>query len=106
MSENQIVISNKKIADKKFCLSNKDIKDPSSVLSVSEILELNVEQRMYKDVNGFLIINTTYMDTKNFFKVECKSCGGKDIGPSSLVCRKCDGKNPIVRWNMRCHIID
>ena len=67
--ENQIVISNKKIADKKFSLSSKDVKDPNNILSVSEILDLNVVERMYKDVNGFLIINTAYMDTKNFFKV-------------------------------------
>ncbi len=38
-------------------------------MTVSEILDLNVTERQYKDVNGFLVINTMYMDTKNFFKV-------------------------------------
>ena len=106
VSENQLQISSNKTQDKKFSLVSKDIKDPDNILNVSEVLNLNVTGRLYKDVSGFLIINTTYMDTKNFFKVECTGCGGRDIGPSSQICRKCDAKNPIIRWNMRCHILD
>lgn len=62
--------------------------------------------RLYKDICGFLVVNTTYMDTKNFFKVECLNCGGKDVGIAPLACKKCDNKEPIVRWNMRCRLID
>ena len=67
---------------------------------------MKVTERSYADVNGFLIINTYFMDTKNFFNVECTGCVFRDISVDPFKCNKCKNPNPSVRWNIRCMIID
>jgi hypothetical protein len=74
-------------------------------MSVSEILKIDVTSKQYRDVNGFLILNN-FMDSKNFFKVECPSCYQNDISYDPAICKKCSNTSPNIRWNLRCCIMD
>lgn len=52
----------------------RELPDPSKLLTVSEAVEAPVKEMSYKAITGFLVISTMYMDTKNFFKMDCPSC--------------------------------
>ena len=66
---------------------------------------------MFRDVNGFLIVHTAYLEPKNYFQLSCRKCENKDFiltFEDRPQCRKCSATEEelIIRWNVRCHIID
>lgn len=52
----------------------KELKDPKEILNISEILDIQIANRCYENVSGFLVIHTAFLDTKNYFKINCEVC--------------------------------
>ena len=89
----------------------KEIYDFKKLLNVTELLDIEVNDKMFRDVNGFLIIHTAYLEAKNYFRVGCSKCDNKEITltyDDRPQCRKCSSIEDgiYLRWNIRSHIID
>lgn len=68
---------------------------------------MDIDAKEYVDVAGFLVLGTSFIDLKNFFKTECPKCPNvQDFNSEPVECAKCQWKNPTIRWNVRCSLMD